>query len=187
MDYLGFQIKAVIDFVLNNRNGRLFVFTFLLLILFSDCFVGIQRDIPQEYKYFFELAEKEQCREFKKYPLEKQFDLAVLIYNRTQPPNGLFFSLIASEGERALPFLLDKLKKENDEYTQEHIISIFSKMTVDYYKLDDRKDIFELINTTISSMKNNAIKRTCVIYLEQMEKFKGKPPFFKETLRKEPC
>lgn len=180
-------LVEILTKLFTNKNYSFYVVALLLVSMFSECPMGSQKTIPEEYKSFFELSKKEQCKEFRNYPLDKQFDIAIINRSRSRPPNELFFAVIASEGKEALPFLLNKLQIEKDEYIQEHIINILSIMTVDYYKLDDRKEIFELIKTTTSNMKNSAIKHTCTIYLEQMEKFKGKPPFFRETLQKEPC
>jgi hypothetical protein len=117
---------------------------------------------------FFSLDEKQRKEKIKTYPIEKQLDL-YLCGMGMEPPYMEVAYDIAEEGPKNIPPLLKRLKAERYEPDKEHIIYIFTAMSV-LGKLDCRQDVIEQIEQTISGMEVKRFRENAQRDLDEIKK-----------------
>jgi hypothetical protein len=130
----------------------------LLLLIFvlisagciSSCGVKMSQDCKA---FFFDLTTAQQEKEFRTYPIEKQLEL-YLCGMHIEPPQIGFAWYIADNGEKIVPFLVERLRSERDEFKQTNIIYIFEAMAAKGH-LKGRQDIVDIIQQVISAMKGH--------------------------------
>ncbi len=147
-------------FTLRLRYCALFV----VLLSLGACL----EPMPPEYEEFFKLPLRQQHREIHNYPLDKQIEIYLIEVSTGRPPDYGFAYDIASNGEIAVPFLVERLKNEQRELNQEDIIRdiiyVFEKMAelhswgVEHdlyieYDVKSDKEIVSLVEELVSSMQ----------------------------------
>jgi len=131
----------------------------LSLLLFPGCnppgcSEKMQEEYPEEFAGFFHAPLKLQRLEFQKSPIERQFKLYMYGMLRMHHPRSSFADeFVKAQGEKAIPFLTDKLKQEKDESRQYAIIYIFEVMAECNYNITDNKELMELIRKDVSLMR----------------------------------
>ncbi len=138
--------------------------SFFGLLSLGACFEGI----PPEYDQFFKLPLAQQHREIQNYPFDKQIEIYLLSMKR-HPPDYGFATDIARNGKIAVPFLVERLKNEQHEFTQEDIILVFERMAefhswgaehdlyIEYDVKSDR-EVVSLLEEVVSSMQDRHYK-----------------------------
>lgn len=157
------------------------VVLFFTLTFITGCPLVFQKDVPKEYKLFFSMPEKDQCKVFKTYPLETQYSIALTAFARTEPPDSRFYFIIASRGKEVVPFLLSQVENDKDEFNKKQGITILKIMSIYYLKLNDNKEVLEKIRLIISKMSDSTIKYYSNQELEFIEQYKDKEPLFKNV------
>ncbi len=131
----------------------------IVVVLLSLCFVfyttGCNEEASQEHKMFFNQPLSKQHDEFLKLPIEKQFDIYIYAMTKRHPPDLAFADDIAEQGEKAVPFLIDKLKQENRESIQQKIIFVFERMARQKVNIKGDKALMALLENTIASMNQS--------------------------------
>ena len=125
------------------------ILLFLYLVLYT---AGCNEEASQGHKMFFNQPLSTQHDEFLKLPIEKQFDIYIYAMTKRHPPDLAFADDIAERGESAIPFLVDKLKKESSESIQQKIIFVFERIARQKTNIKDDKALMELIEDTVASM-----------------------------------
>ena len=140
------------------NNLRVLVGGILLLGCLSgtDCVPEMPKECRQ-YMPFFYLSSEQRKSEFKSYPMQKQYDIYLCGMYR-HPPHLELANYMANSDEAVIPFLIEKLKVENNENTQRDIIYIFKVMSERSNSLRGRQDIIDLIEKTVFGMKRAVIK-----------------------------
>lgn len=124
------------------------------ILISAGCISSCGVEMSQDCKaFFFDLTTQQQVNEFRKYPVEQQLEL-YLCGMRIEPPQIGFAWYIADHGEKVIPFLVDRLRQENDESKRRDIIYIFEAMARGG-DLEGRQDIVEIIQQVISTMKGS--------------------------------
>lgn len=108
---------------------------------------------PPEYTKLLELPEDQRHAEFKKMPIEKQIDIYLLSMTR-EPPDLGFEDALASQGRTVIPPLLERLRKEPEEYRQSDLIYVFEVMNRKYLSLKEEKDVITSIENVVARMNH---------------------------------
>jgi len=131
---------------------RLFIVLFFLFSCGRP--IGCGEKVPEEYKIFFSKPIEEQHREFIKLPLEKQYEFHIYAMTRIHPPYlGFAKEIVITNGEKVILFLTSKLKEEKDETRQMAVIYLFTALANEGYNIRDNKELIQLMERIISSMK----------------------------------
>ena len=145
---------------------RNIIYTFALLI----CVLGLGcSDVSKECLDFFSQPVEQAEGKFKTYPIEKQFDL-FSCGMRMEPPVLWPAADLADRGDPAIPFLLDRLRKERDELSQDDIIFVFELMASKGY-LDNKPFIMDDLTQIVSKMKHPSVKN---LSQEKLRRIKAK-------------
>ena len=139
-----------------------YVFTSLLALGF--CLgLACSHNAPSECKQLCVLSEEQQYQTFKNYPVEKQFELYVYCGNEktcmrdSESPHDYYGQWIAQDN-KAVPFLVERLKTEKDESRQWDILYVLRFMAVNGH-LRGRHDVAEVTNQVAANMKGGVIDR----------------------------
>ncbi|MDH5326571.1 MAG: hypothetical protein OEZ68_09160 [Gammaproteobacteria bacterium] len=108
---------------------------------------------------FFSLSRNESAKKFKKYSLERQFELYLAGMNR-HPPYLFLAKIIAQKGEQATRFLVGKLEEEKNEMNQFEILFIFETMkSYGYYDISQNQTQMKIVKNAIDSMTLEPIRK----------------------------
>lgn len=135
-----------------------------LLALVLSLGACLYEGAPPEYEEFFKLPLAQQHREIDNYPFDKQIEIYLVAVQRIHPPDYGFADDIASHGEVAVPFLVERLNNEQSEFTQQHIIYVFQMMAefhswgVEHdlyieYDVKSDQEVVSLVEELVSSMQ----------------------------------
>lgn len=133
------------------------IYCLLILLLSSALFVGCE--FPPDYVQLMKLPNKERHEEFRKLPLEKQVDFYLLRVSFSHPPDSSFAEDIAIRGEDALPYLLERLQKEPEDFRKEHIILVFREIHLNTVDLRYKKDVLSNLEGAVEQMKDAEWKK----------------------------
>jgi hypothetical protein len=140
------------------------IYNFALLI----CALGLScSGVSKECSDFFSQPVEQAEAKFRTYPIEKQFDL--FSCGMRMEPQVLWPAAdLADRGDPAIPFLLDRLKKESDELSQDDIIFVFELMSSKGY-LDNKPFVIDELTQIVSKMKNPSVKNLSQEKLRRIE------------------
>lgn len=139
-----------------------------ILLLIVSCHTGCN-PLPAECRDFFLNQPAEQARaKFRTYPVEKQLDL-YLCGMKVHPPRIGFAQDVAAGGEAVVPYLLERLKSDDDEYDQNNIIMVLEELSAKGH-LRGRNDIVEQINQVVDAMKVEEFKEDARQRLQGIKK-----------------
>jgi hypothetical protein len=131
--------------------------------------------MPRECREFFDLPSSERETKFRQYPVEKQVDLYLCGMNQ-EPPESGYAAYIAEGGEQVIPYLLERLKREELEINQTRIMDVFTVLAVKGH-LRGRKDVIVELEGVVAKMKYQPMKLKAQRYLELIDKYnKGGAP-----------
>ena len=122
-------------------------------------------------QFFLEQRLEEAEAKFKTYPREKQLEL-YFCGMKVEPPELWPAVAIADEGAQVIPFLLDRLKTEN-ELNQYNIIYIFEFLAMKGH-LRGKPEVILQLKQVVSVMKHHVIKKEAQQSLENIEKYSSK-------------
>jgi hypothetical protein len=130
------------------------VLTFFAILM---CFCKPEEtEMSKEIKEFFELPLRERHEKITQFDFEMQYEIYMYAMIKRHPPDLMFSYDIASQGERIVPFLTEKLRQTDDESVQEKIIFIFRDMTWGHgVDLRNNEELIDLINEVVSSMTDD--------------------------------
>jgi hypothetical protein len=100
-------------------------------------------------------SSKQKDEAFLSQPLKRQIDLYLdcTCKEDSITADYRFSKYIAKNGKEAIPYLMERLKSEEDENKQLKIISVFSQMTPE--DLRGRQDVADLVNQTVAKMNGS--------------------------------
>ena len=149
---------------------KIFV-AFSLLIILSGCYGCPPTILPRECREFFALPSREQETKFRSYPVEKQVDLYLCGMNR-EPHEIALAAYIAEGGDKNIPYLLQRLKAEQLEISQAHVIDIFVVLAIKG-TLRGRQDVVDQLEEVVAKMKSPPVRQKAQGYLEEIKKNVG--------------
>lgn len=121
-------------------------------ILHTTCF-------RQECAHFYnDLAPGQQRAEFLSYDREKQVDV-YLCGMRTEPPDYEAAHYLAGEGTTVIPILLQRLKKDTNDFHRDALVHVFLIMAVNG-ELKGRQDVADELRLRIQEMKDETWRAT---------------------------
>jgi len=118
----------------------------LLVLSMSKC------GLPPEFADFRGLTPEQEHKKFKTLPIDKKVDFH-LVKMRFHPPVLSFAYDIAGEGEKNLPYLLERLERESNEMRKHDIIVIFGAIQTISVDLRKRDDVMSRLQTVVDQMK----------------------------------
>lgn len=121
--------------------------TVLYLIVLPSC-----NRIPPEYKEFLNLPIDHQRAQLRTYPIDKQIDYYLAATTYVRPPERELGDVVASNGKEAVPFLVKRLKVEDQEHRQISLMYVFEEMNRHYYNLKDEKEALDLLKKVTANM-----------------------------------
>lgn len=132
--------------------------------------------VPPEYETFLELPSNQQRDELRKFPPEKQLEYYFAGLKYMHPGNKGLADVIAERGKSALPFLIDRLRKEKSERNKAEIIFIFEVMHVSYYNLKDEGEVLSLLEETKADAEWPELRRKSEEALKLIRENKAPDP-----------
>ena len=121
-------------------------FSILSVLTMSKC------GLPPEFADFRGLTPEQEHEKFKTLPIDKKVGFH-LVKMRFHPPVLSFAYDIADEGEKNLPYLLERLEREHDDMRKHHIIVIFGAIQTISVDLRIRDDIMGRLQTVVDHMR----------------------------------
>jgi hypothetical protein len=110
------------------------------------------------------LPGEERWKRFQSYPIEKQYNLYLTCDNEKacdmdseRISSYLAWNMAYEGAETTVSFLVNKLREEESQETQERIIVVLYKLARKQ-KLNGRKDVAELVNQKVKHMKDGFIQ-----------------------------
>jgi hypothetical protein len=130
-----------------------------IIILFPLFFllgcISMKSEIqPSQFdREFFQLTTAERKNQFNRYDMETQYEL-LIIGNQLVHPPALYLSMeFAKHGQKAIPFLRNKLISSKYDVTVYDLVVIFSEMQrIGSYNVKTDTSLIELIEYRISLM-----------------------------------
>ncbi len=112
-------------------------------------------ELPSEYQWFFALPSAQQHRALAKEPMEKQIDIYLFAIENFQPSAyGFGFSDdIAANGSAAVPLLIARLRRDQNESHQWALIQVFRDMVKFHHDFRNEKDTLQVLTAVVGSMK----------------------------------
>lgn len=147
-------------------NSATRIFSLFFLLVFWCCMAGCN-SVPSEYRAFFDLSAAQRKEQMEKFPINKQIEFFLAGETYGRPPLRLG-EPIAKKGKEAVPFLLEKLGREDKEFRQLAIINVLEEMNKYYYNLKDEKDAIKTVREVAVNMKNPQLKAQAEQALESI-------------------
>lgn len=151
---------------LQRTRRRSWLLVAFILVSFS-CNPFFRSQASKECKEYLNLHPDQRLSQFQSYPIEKQVSVYLCMARREAPDLGLAES-IAKQGESVIPYLVERLKSEPDEYDQRKIILIFEVLSENGH-LRAKQDVLTCIREVVSSMKDAGHKEIAVERLQAIE------------------
>ena len=141
----------VTDRVVNIGREAIRLISLVLLLGFLQQCGG---EMPAEYETLFRLPSHEREAKFKQFPIEKQVD--VYIYAMyVEPPKTEFLRYLASNGEKAVPFLLARLEIEKSDTRKAILVNVFEEIHRYYASLRNDEATITVLERIVSNMKDD--------------------------------
>lgn len=137
----------------------------ITLLLFCSFDSGCRP--PAECREFLDLPLNRRHVEFRNYSIERQLDIYPCGRSERPPDRSLAY-IIAERGDEAIPFIVARLKSEQDEGNQDNLISILEVMSYDGH-LRGKQDVIEQIRQIISAMRFDAVRERSLERLRRIE------------------
>jgi len=99
-----------------------------LLVCLVLCGCPRQPKETQLVREFFSLSSDEQERQFRHYTLEQQYELYIFGMEVVHPPAMYLARAFAERGPAVVPFLLEKLKRTQDDSVVFDIFIVFAEL-----------------------------------------------------------
>ncbi|MBI5586908.1 MAG: hypothetical protein HY889_00905 [Deltaproteobacteria bacterium] len=113
------------------------------------------------------------------FSFEEQYAILECWMLRTQPPDLGVAKDMATNGEKIVPFLTEKLKREKSEWMQEAVFRVFEEMSGKYYDVKNDQELMKTLTESYFSIKNSKAKHLIYdhvqVILEAKEISKGSP------------
>lgn len=133
------------------------------------CFSGAQASCaPGECDKFFGQGTEQAERQFKSLPIEEQFKL-FKCGMREHPPLLWPAAAIADEGETVIPFLVGRLREEENESAQDDTIFIFDLMSSRGH-LHGKPEVVDELKRVVGKMKDAGVRKGAQEKIERIEK-----------------
>jgi hypothetical protein len=104
--------------------------------------------------------------DFRTHPVEEQLEIYICSWFGEPTGSGLA-DPIADQGERVIPLVVERLKRERREYSQKAIIYLLREMASRGY-LRGRQDVLDEIRRTVSSMKHEYTRQSSQEWLNEI-------------------
>lgn len=140
---------------------------FILLSMTLSVLTACPRPMPAYCSEYYGLSREKRDERIASSSTEELFNLELCAYY-AEPGDGRISSAIADQGDKNIPFLLSKLKKENDDHTKETAISLLSLMDSSG-KLTNRAEVISIIEKTIPEIKDADFRRFANNRLRKMK------------------
>jgi hypothetical protein len=108
-------------------------------ILLAAMIAACGERIPERYQAFFDLPYREWRDSLLRYPIEEQLELYSIAMSVIRPPPLYFADYVAANGPTAIPAILARLRKVEDDYDRNDLIYIL-EMMVCVESIDVRKE-----------------------------------------------
>lgn len=125
--------------------------------------------MPVHCKSFYKKPFYLRHAEFLNYSLQEQFEFYICGMMYMNPPDDFSYKM-AEQGKKIIPFLLQHLKNEKDEFVQELTIRIIDVMNSLYVDVSHDDELVNTLKKTISSMQNKWNRRASEEYLKEILK-----------------
>jgi hypothetical protein len=140
-----------------SRRARVTAVVFLIVALGASC----GERVPEEYRGFFALRPEEQKDSILLYPLDTQIAVYLVGMRAMRPPVSYLADAIATNGQPAVPVILQRLRTANDGFGRSDLILILESM-VCFQGVDLRTNAqaMEVISSVTATMKVEAARAT---------------------------
>lgn len=140
------------------------------MFILSACFhIYKRQEMPFDTQDFFELSVERQHEKFIGLSIENKYYIYVYAMTKIHPPDLFFADAIASHGETVIPFMMDRLRNEKDEYIQQIIILVFDHMVWHYhFVINQNEELIGLLREVISAMRQSYYKKLATLSFERI-------------------
>jgi len=119
---------------------------------------------------FFKRPLADRVERLRRYPLGDQYKIFRYGNDVKEPPLMDLADPIAEKGATAVPFLLGQLNYKSDDITVRDVVLIFETMaTSKSYDVKSDNALMSVLNSKISTMKNQGWKGNCLIMLQRIK------------------
>jgi hypothetical protein len=121
---------------------------------------------PAGYEAFSSLPSEQKMVEFRNYPTAKQVDFFIYEFRYVHPFHTDFAFTIAERGDEVIPYLISRMKQEEDERNKLAVLYIF-KINFQYGKLHKHEAAMSEIKEIVAGMKRPAVKESAEEMLKE--------------------
>lgn len=132
----------------------------LLKLIYVILFVSLIgcSDYKSDYSNIEKLPRDQRVSAYEKLSPDKQIKI-FLIGMRQEPPDLYYLDSLAAQGEKAIPFMLDFLDKEENDYNKYNLLRAFKHMHLHYLELSKKQEVIAAIQQSIATIKEPAYKQ----------------------------
>jgi len=138
----------------------------LLMIAFSACTRGEHDEVVET---FLKKTLPERRLAILEHPLELQVELYVTALMRKHPPDLGLAGSVASNGEKIVPFLVQRLKTETFDITKMELIDVFERMqNLGTYDVASDAKLMHFLDQQVLTIEHASSKKHASDLLKQM-------------------
>ena len=136
------------------------------------CLQQCGSNTPPEYQELFRLPSHEREARFKAFPIEKQVDVFThAMY--VEPPLTEFRRYLASNGQKAIPFILARLEVEKSDTLKGHLIYVLKEIHGSHFSLKNEHATIMSLERIISNISDEYDKKRAEGYLKTIKNTSG--------------
>src|SRR6266540_3617316 len=144
--------------MINGNWSKLMIMMLVLPgLMYTTC--GKTPVTPNGYRSFSSLPPGQQTKEFGSYPISKQVDYFIFEFRYVHPFSNSLAFVIADRGDQAVPYMLNRIKSENDDRDKLAILYIF-KIMFEHDHPTDPQGTLAALRDVVSKMKTPSVKQS---------------------------
>jgi len=127
------------------------------------------REYPREHEAFLELPRDQRRPVLQQHPPEEQVDLYVSAMLVKHPPDLELADVVAANGTRVLPVLIERLRAEKREVVQVDLLYVVLRMQeMGEANVAGDPEAMSTLEGVVSAMKDPALKREASGFVDRI-------------------
>jgi transcription elongation factor GreA-like protein len=149
---------------------------FSILAVLSLLLVGIFKGCdgtPPEYEAFFTQDWDTQRQQAKGFSIEKQIGYCLAGRRYVHPPNHIVFYVIADRGKEAVPPIILRMKRAEDDSDKLELLNLVLNIHEFHDDLSHDKQVIDELTTVVGSMTDSDLKLKAEAMLTDLKRPPG--------------
>jgi hypothetical protein len=117
-----------------NQDKKITILAIVCCFILVPVCIGCCKRGSNDIQRYFEQPYPQQRENFQKHTLEEQYEIYMYAVIVRHPPNLEYADLIATNGDRLFPFIIDKIKMENSDIRLFYQVYIIERVAIKIMK-----------------------------------------------------